>query len=361
MSGVADPEREGTAYQTASSDANEHLPFEFLENLLGEGSIGINGGYEGSQAKSLQDCATGEPRSEPATATSKSASKNLPTHNDDIMQDHNLESQQCAMPAGAANENAADVNTTNRPLTVGGGAVQPAQSDGMRLFQFSISVDDVDAPTSDNGKCFDTNITAGERGAEPDAALPDVATSTGADLAVHPSSAEPFHSEHAALHSPDMPLQSEGDHGGLAAADADNSHPLVVNDLGWHDWRLNDSAPLADALVHDPLSKFPAWGEASSTDTGSEGGKDEGEVEGRPEVEGQQQDDGRDKGEGDAGDGEGGARQGKNNTKPIVQVRYCPFLVYSFLSLCTILDCWHDMAAMRLQQRAEDVVSKRTA
>lgn len=332
MSGVADPQRTGTAYQTASSDANEHLgkqldTLEFCENLLGEESFGIHGGYEESQAKSLQDCATGQTRYEPATATSKSASKTLSTHTADIMQENGIESEQFVTQADVANGNAGDI-AQHRPLAEGSVAVQPSQSDGIGLFDISAPVPDVDAPTSENGKYFDSNINATERCSVPNTTLPDVTPSAAGDGVSHPTSAEPFHAEHGTLHTLDMPIQPESRPGTLASQDAENAHPLVVNEMPWHDWRLNEGTPLSDTLVQDPLSTFSPWGEASSTDTGSEGGKEEGERD-QTEVDGQQQEDGRDKGDGepgdgDAGDGEGAVRPGKNNTKPIVQVCFMP-------------------------------------
>jgi hypothetical protein len=340
MSGVGDREQGGPACQTASSDANENLgkqlDLDFFEKLLGDESIEINGGYEETQAKFLQDCATVQThRHEPATATSKSGSKTLPTHTDDLMRDHELEAQQ--IPAGATNENAGDENGVSPPVAEG---VEPAQSDGMGIFEFSTSIaNSVDTPLSDTGKYVDVNHIATDEQCEAQYdALPDAAPAgTAADAAVHASAAEPFHAEHSALHGLDVQMQTEGGEEDLAAAEPENSHPLVVNpnDLGWADWRLNDSLPLGD--VEDPLSKFAPWGEASSSDTASDGGKEEGE--GQPEVEGQQED-GREKEAGEAGDGEG-ARQGKNNTKPIVQVRAFVCL-FQYLCACQVTCyCFH--------------------
>ena len=253
-----------SAYQTASCETGGEArapgqldthTFDFLDNLLGDDSIGINGGYEEAQAKSLQDCATGHEvaaRHEPATATSKSASKTLPTHADDIlqdnaMQDDTLETQQHTTEAGAA----AAEDPPHNPLAEGVAAARPAQSDGINLFEFSTSVADVDAPTSDNGKYVDASNPADDRCAEAAAALPSASPSVAADGTPSAYAAEAFHSEHGALPSIDMPpLQGDAGTTDMTVADRDHSHPLVVNDLGWHDWRLNESAPLVLSLIH---------------------------------------------------------------------------------------------------------------
>lgn len=227
MSGVAD--RAGIVHQTASADANEHLgkqfdTLEFCENLLGEESFGINGVYEESQAKSLQDCATGQPALEPATATStsKSVSQTLPTHASDVVQEHGLESHQFSAPPNDANENTEGVNAQARPIADGDGNVQSTRGDDMSLFNLPTTVADATATASDNGKYFDTNVTTGEHCTVPSATLPEVPPGTTAEGSVQPTATEPFHADHDALHSLDtthalhsldIHMQAEGANG----------------------------------------------------------------------------------------------------------------------------------------------------